>query len=475
MIKKTLSNIRYLLWIISGSEISILKECKTDYNRHANIGLAIFVTTLIAVFAGSLAGFEFGNHKFGTAILFGLLWGLMVFTIDRNMVLTLKKDPSKTRQKLLLPILYRMFLSALIAFFIAIPLELWIFKENIKKQIRIDNDAEIIHQRKVETEKFGIEDLKSDLDSYNYQSSRLDSILGEEEPALNYQNYTGVKNEMNTAYQEYTLFLREFNRIVKYRKSLWEQVPEYQDTVLNRIVKDKKTTEYYDWYKLWKQTKPGNGKMTIQLNGKNQTYNKLKEKVNSIKSEYFKKRTNEKNNYDSLLYIASNKLALNKNSIEIKKASYEKFIDSFDGFIIQWTALNNIKNGWLIFFIWFIRLVFFVIEMLPTLAKVTTPVGSYDWAVYYTEINKKSFLESNRKLREKIEEIKSETEIEIYKRKEKQRIEHDLILQKELLALISAKQIDITLEVLDDWEKKHKENVRKEIESVVKNFSAGND
>ncbi len=48
--EKKYSKIQYLFWLLSGAEISILKDCPTDYNRQAGIGFTIFMTTLLAFF-----------------------------------------------------------------------------------------------------------------------------------------------------------------------------------------------------------------------------------------------------------------------------------------------------------------------------------------------------------------------------------------------------------------------------------------
>ena len=38
-----------------------------------------------------------------------------------------------------------------------------------------------------------------------------------------------------------------------------------------------------------------------------------------------------------------------------------------------------------LFFLWMIRLLFFIIEILPTVVKIVTPVGSYDRMVQAEE------------------------------------------------------------------------------------------
>jgi hypothetical protein len=124
------SKLQYFFWLISGCEISVLKNCPTDYNRQAGIGLTIFMTTLMAFASGTYAGWFFAKNIFGS-ICFGLLWAALIFSIDRSMVITMKKNPTKIKQSLWIPFSSRALMAILIAFIISIPLELLIFSDNI--------------------------------------------------------------------------------------------------------------------------------------------------------------------------------------------------------------------------------------------------------------------------------------------------------------------------------------------------------
>ena len=138
------SKIQYICWLFSGAEISLLKECPTDFNRQASIGFTIFMTCLLAGLSGGFAAWRFtidtpgqdGNWM--ASIIFGLVWGMLVFSIDRSMVVTLKKDPTLKRQPFLIPLVTRMILAGLLAFMISIPLETKIFEPEIAKQAKDD-------------------------------------------------------------------------------------------------------------------------------------------------------------------------------------------------------------------------------------------------------------------------------------------------------------------------------------------------
>jgi nicotinamide riboside transporter PnuC len=56
------SKIQYFLWLVAGSEISVLKKCPNDYNRHANIGLMIIITSLFAGITAFVAGSTFAEN-----------------------------------------------------------------------------------------------------------------------------------------------------------------------------------------------------------------------------------------------------------------------------------------------------------------------------------------------------------------------------------------------------------------------------
>lgn len=449
MIKKILLKIRYFLWILSGSDLKILKKSPTDHNRHANVGLAILVTTIIAFCTGALAGYEFGNQTITSAILFGLIWSLLVFTIDRTMVLTLKKNPTLTTKqrlkKLIIPIIYRVFLSALISFFIAIPLELWLFRENIKVQLDIDKSEQILDKQKREESTYRISSIEASIKNINTEAEEINNLLTQAEPPNNFKNYGLKKQEMLDAKSSYDLFYKNHSNKVAQRKVIYADVPRYyanSDTLRLNLLRDKSSNAYKKWLPIWLETKPKDGTLTIQLQNKKEEYDKVKAEVKKIVSDYFKSITVEKQRIDSLKTQTQNSLTKNKSDVNKNTDEFTNLINSQEGFTTKWKAINNIEDFWIIFFIWFIRLVFFTIELLPTMAKVSTPIGSYDWGIYRAERRRKKFLK-------KIEVIK----IKGLEQIENQRLKTELKTQKKILKKLAKKQQQIATNILDEWEK----------------------
>lgn len=464
--RKFLNSIKYFFWLLSGSNIEILKECPTDHNRHANIGLAIFVTTAIAFATGALAGYEFGNHTIESAILFGVIWSLLVFTIDRTMVLTLKKNPKITKteriKSLIVPVLYRLFLSALISFFISIPLELWVFRENIAEQMDKDKVEKIIQKQKREQEAFNISSDSIAIRSYNKESYYLDSLLNSPEPPANYRNYSQIKNKLTTIQGEYKSLTRQYEAKVKQRKQWWSQVPytmhyKASDTLhLNPIrVNDKSSNAYKQWLSLWLETK-NDGTLTRERKDKKIQKDNLETQLSAISKSYFDSKTRDKNKTDSLKLIREQELLVKNDSIKSKKENYSSLIESHNGFTTKWVALNNVDDFWVIFFIWFIRIVFFTIEMLPTMSKISTPIGSYDRTVYSVEKRKEKYLDE-------IEDL----DINKLKTLEKQKLDNELNVQKNILDKLSEKQNNIANTILEEWEKGQLKNIKNNLNNFV--------
>lgn len=468
MIKKILSSTRYFFWLLSGSNINILKECPTDHNRHANIGLAIFVTTVIAFGTGSLAGYEFGNHTIKGAILFGIIWSLLVFTIDRTMVLTLKKNPKITalqrRKSLIVPVLYRVFLSALISFFISIPLELWLFRENIAEQMDKDKTEKIIQKQNREKLAFNVSGDSILISTYEKEVSYLDSLLNRAEPPANYRNYSNVKEGLKNSQENYDRLINEHNKKLKKRKEWWNQVPytiRYKsiDTLrLNPIrVNDKSSNAYKQWLSLWIETK-NDGTLTKEISLKKNQKENLESQLSDISKSYFELNTNKKNKKDSLRLVKEDELLQKNKTIKSKKDNYSALIESHKGFTTKWVAINNIDDFWVIFFIWFIRIVFFTIEMLPTMAKVSTPIGCYDRTIYSYEKRREKYLDE-------IEDL----DVKKLKAIEKQKLDNELSVQKDILDNLAKKQNNIANRILDEWEKNQIKKTKDNLDNFVDN------
>ena len=116
----------------SGVELSLLDRCPSDRNKYMGIGATVFFTGVLAFFSSSFALYTiFDSYFFAT--IFGLVWGLMIFNLDRYIVLSMKSFGKWWRDWLVA--LPRIALAVLLALVISKPLEMKIFEKEIKTEL----------------------------------------------------------------------------------------------------------------------------------------------------------------------------------------------------------------------------------------------------------------------------------------------------------------------------------------------------
>jgi len=117
--------------LCSGSDSSILKTCSEgEQNKYAGIGATVFFTAVMAFIASSYALYTVFDNLF-TSIFFGVIWGLLIFNLDRFIVSTIKKRNSFSNE--FLQATPRIALAVIIAIVISKPLEMKIFEKEINQ------------------------------------------------------------------------------------------------------------------------------------------------------------------------------------------------------------------------------------------------------------------------------------------------------------------------------------------------------
>jgi hypothetical protein len=137
--------------ICSGSDTDILENCSVgEQNKYAGIGATVFFTAVMAFIAASYALYTVFDNSF-TAIAFGIVWGLLIFNLDRFIVSTIKKRNNVFDE--LIQASPRILLAVIIAIVISKPLELKIFEKEInqvllkqKNELTLANKHQIAEQ-----------------------------------------------------------------------------------------------------------------------------------------------------------------------------------------------------------------------------------------------------------------------------------------------------------------------------------------
>ena len=200
-----------LFIICSGADKGIIEDCPTEWNKYTGIGATIFFTAVLASLSGGYA-IHFAFESIWVSAVFGLLWGLVIFNLDRNIVLSMKKEEIPTKEEIekqtddnkkrflkskkrrlkynafnmALP---RIIIALIIAFTVSKPIELRLFEGRIGKQLAItQEDADKEFDRE---EQKRIGDLTKQLANINKQEENDKDRLFSNNPL-----YTDTKSRI---------------------------------------------------------------------------------------------------------------------------------------------------------------------------------------------------------------------------------------------------------------------------------------
>lgn len=171
--------VKNFLITCSGVDRSILKECPTDENKYVGIGGTIFFTGLLAFFSAGYAVYTVFDNMI-LAGIFGAIWGLMIFNLDRYIVSSMKSRGAWYHDFFVA--FPRLLMAILLAIVISKPLELKIFEKEIDSELlvmeqevykRQETELKLRYEKQVEEYKNQVADLQSEIDQ---KSALRDSL-----------------------------------------------------------------------------------------------------------------------------------------------------------------------------------------------------------------------------------------------------------------------------------------------------------
>lgn len=154
-----MSWLKRFLIICSGAEPSILDDprCLTDRTKYASIGATVLSTAVLASLSGGYAMYKTFEST-PKAVVLGLLWGLIIFNLDRYIVSSLQRQridtdvPQKERWNIRRKEFYlalpRFALAILISFVITRPIELRLFDKEITAYVEDAKSKERVKAEK---------------------------------------------------------------------------------------------------------------------------------------------------------------------------------------------------------------------------------------------------------------------------------------------------------------------------------------
>ncbi len=181
--------LQHFFILCSGADASILKTCSEgEQNKYAGIGATVFFTAVMAFIASSYALYTVFDTVY-TSIFFGLIWGLLIFNLDRFIVSTIKKRETISSE--FLQATPRIILAVIIAVVISKPLEMKIFEKEInqvlleqKNEMTLANKEQLALQYTPAVEKLNqdIAALKTEITTQENETNALyDTYITEAE------------------------------------------------------------------------------------------------------------------------------------------------------------------------------------------------------------------------------------------------------------------------------------------------------
>jgi hypothetical protein len=396
------------LWS-SGADLKILEQAPMDKNKYYGIGGTIVFTALMATFAGGYAFYTAFNDQ-TLSIFFGFFWGALIFNLDRYIVSSFGVgDGKKTISgQEFLDALPRLVMAIILGLVIATPLELKLFEKEINSEIARLND-------KTTSELESGILANADSMSITYRQEIV-GLKGEIEDRRNYLDL--LREKRSTAYDSY---MCELNGTCG--TGLKGEGPVFREAKEN----------YF------------------RLNDEYQQLEVLYSQRNNDDFENIKKKEGE---VELILARARQDIARLKNEYS-----------SRDGLLARLEALGTLTSAdqslWAAK--WLITLLFVFIEIAPILFKMMTERGPYDDILdrkkYEIKVQQ-LLIQSNIN-----EEINME--VKINSEKSAQKLEAELLANKELMNHIVKAQAEIAGAAIDEWKKKQIEVVKKNPEIII--------
>ncbi|WP_051765332.1 DUF4407 domain-containing protein [Saccharothrix syringae] len=125
----------FSLWLarLSGARTSILQKAPGDVNKHAAMGGVLLSTAGVAAVSAFFALHSVLELPLAAAVAVGLLWGVVIFNLDRMLVVTMTRGHGLLLN--LLAALPRVGLALVIGSIISMPLVLRIFEPEINSEL----------------------------------------------------------------------------------------------------------------------------------------------------------------------------------------------------------------------------------------------------------------------------------------------------------------------------------------------------
>lgn len=444
--------LRYIFWWVAGADRDKMEQCPSDQKRMGAIGMVIVLTTIVALIAGTSAAMFFtqkdgaSSGKIGWSIAFGVLWAVIIFMIDRSLVVTMKKNPTKKHPNLALtgPFLFRMLLAFIISLMLSSPLELFIF-EGYLKTAKLDFEKE---QARIH-----VEEQQMEMNQIDTLDAGLRGSMGRNESRI-----SKLENELLINNNKIVALRQKLNHPTSQRYLVAKSAINTKRSTLNSA---RRGGVLADTTRLKNEIRTHQGVINEEIRSWNNIINgqiaEIEEEINIKRTEIT--RLNEQNN-KTQEYLDSNyvKREQIRRVRETKKTKYENEQTNASRFFRDYRALHrtlfqtengHLKNPTEMLFYFLIWTIFFLIELLPTMVKVITPIGAYDYLAYHEEMALKEYFNS-LDYYEKVKQ-KKDALIQHHVELEQEQNNIEKSTRRDILEIMSRAQIEVAEAYSNKW------------------------
>jgi len=365
--------IRDLFTFCSGADKNVLAQSPDiEQKKHRNIGAIVLLTAIFASLSGGYALFTIFDDLL-TAAAFGLLWGVMIFALDRYLVSSMKK-------------LWRL------------PLE---GREVNERDLSVPKPRK---QEKIDEEEgYQLNWAEPEESAFDERKNRMQQVAGQ---ISDYLEIKSVQRELLQALPrlflafiiavviskplEMKIFEKEINQILLKEKNALrlanqEQIGSLYDTELGRLRREierlqnqviDKEVETNALYQSYIAEAEGSG--GTMLRGKGPIYREKRAKYDQSFAELQELRVTNK----ALIERLQAEIDQIEDEFTENVEATEPVIQNFDGLQARIEAIGKMDNPWPSIFI---MLLFLAIETAPIFAKVLSPIGVYDRKLLWME------------------------------------------------------------------------------------------
>jgi hypothetical protein len=251
--KESPSQSQRLLWWACGATPSILVQCPTDYKKYAAIGAAMLLIPLVAAISAGFAimqTFEF----LPVAVLGGLGWGTLIFTVDRLLLISLRKEEGNRRKEFFMA-LPRLLMIVVLSILITDPLLHRFFEREVNYQLTRETQQAANEAKATAQARYGgeIDALESDNERLanelkakkEFRDSKFNELMAEGEGTGGTRRpgkgafYQEKKMAYEKAAQDYDEEKGKSEASVEQNNAHIKEMKQRLDEIVERATKDK--------------------------------------------------------------------------------------------------------------------------------------------------------------------------------------------------------------------------------------------